>query len=207
MPNNNPLRMSQNVIFTNGQHVFRYFPPEYTEDGVPVLAKNPSNTGNGENEKEDKFQFIGEGYYFWDDNIERAHRWGNGHYKGDYLILELPLVLQGENFLDLVGSRKDLKLFLEVYSEMRKLMPGLKIGSFFYGMQTLAKYQPSKWPYTVIRVLNVKRNADRVSFNQVKGSEMLLNPEIIICFYEKNELNLQSKRYIDKNGKEWTPKK
>ena len=47
----------------------------------------------------------------------------------------------------------------------------------------------------------------KVAFNRRRGSEMILDPEIIICFYEKNEVNIQNIHYINKNRQIWTPKK
>ena len=201
--------MSKNIIPTIGQHVFRYDPPKYTEKGAPVLACNPTKPEIMEAEKnnnEPKYQFLGSGYYFWDNNIQRAHRWGEEHCDGKYLICECSLVLQGESFLDLVGSREDLGKFLEVYMKMRKFDPNLKIGAFFYTMQVIAKYQPNTWPYTIIRALNVKRGKNEAPYNHLYNAKMLLDPEIIICFYNKNELNLQNSRYLDKNNCVWTPK-
>lgn len=202
--------MSKNIINTIGHHVFKYLPPDFTEKGIPFLAKNSAKENessvNGKN-TEYKFQFLGEGYYFWDDNIARAHKWGNSRYKGRYLIMELPLQLKGNRFLDLVSSREDLRLLLDVMKEVAKEIPDLKLGAFFHVMQTMEKHQPGTWPYSIIRALNVKANAVKLPFNHIKGSDMLLDPEIIICFYEKKELNLHSIRYIDKTDKEWTPKK
>lgn len=89
---------------------------------------------------------------------------------------------------------------------MKKKNPGLKIGAFFNGMQTMAKYQPMAWPFTIIRALNVKRNGNFVAYNHLPNADMLLDPEIIICFYDEKELNLQNSRYFDKNNKSWTPR-
>lgn len=199
--------MSRNVIHTIGQHVFKYLPPEFTEQGAPFLARNPEEKQGFpviDSRESERFQFLGEGYYFWDDNIERAHKWGNVHYKGHYLIMELPLKLEGDDFLDLVGSREDLRGFCKVFSRIRKNQPGLKIGAFFHGMQEMAKISPDTWPFTTVRALNVKSNADKVSFNHIPGSKMLLNPEMIICFYERKELFLRNIRYINKDNQEWT---
>ncbi|MBD5280523.1 MAG: hypothetical protein HDS35_08265 [Bacteroides sp.] len=200
--------MSKNVISTIGQHAFKYDPPKYTEKGAPVLAKNPTPDEEKmvmESGKEPKFQFLGSGFYFWDNNIGRAHDWGHSRCNGKYLILEIPLVLTGDHFLDLVGSREDLMVFMDVYEKMRKLKPGLKVGAFFHGMQTMARHKPDVWPFKTIRALNVKGNSNKVLFNSIPNSHMLLNPEIIICFYDKNELILQDSRYIDKNNRVWTP--
>ena len=204
--------MSKNIINTIGQHVFKYDPPQYTEKGAPVLAKNlitKESTKNVASEvvkkEEDKFQFLGEGYYFWDDNIKRAHKWGKQHCKGKYLILELPLELKGDRFLDLVGSREDCRIFYEAYKKKEKDTPGLKIGAFFHGIQTIAKNSHKPCPFSIVRALNLKSNAKKISFNHIIDSEMLLDPEIIICFYEKKELNLQSIQYKDKNDGVWVP--
>ncbi len=201
--------MSENIIPTIGQHVFRYDPPQYTEKGVPVFAKNPTGEDAAaamSNGVEPKYQFLGEGYYFWDDNIHRAHNWGKSHYKGKYLILEASLELKGSSFLDLAGSRRDLKILRDVYYKMKETHPNLKIGAFFNGMQTMAKLKPEVWPYKIIRALNLKSNSTKEPYNRLPNSHMLLDPEIIICFYNINELNLQNSRYLDKNDKQWTPK-
>lgn len=200
--------MSKNIIATIGQHVFKYDPPKYSEKDAPYLAKNPTApevTESEQNRKEPRYQFLGEGFYFWDNNIGRAHSWGKTHCDDKYLILEADLVLAGDQFLDLVGSREDLMIFLEAYEKMRKIEPGLKIGAFFKGMQTIAKYRPAAWPFTIIRALNVKRNGNFAAYNHLQNADMLLDPEIIICFYGKKELNLQNTRYIDKNNQAWTP--
>ena len=201
--------MSENIISTVGQHVFKFDPPEFTEKGVPFMAENPTLEEQKtceNNGKEPRLQFLGEGYYFWDDNIARAHQWGKNRCKGKYLILEVDLVLSGNCFLDLVGSRRDLMIFLDVYNEMRKKFPGLKVGAFFKGMQEMARIKPDVWAYKIIRALNVKSKADKILFNCLPDSHMLLNPEIIICFYDKNNLNLQDSRYLDKNNDVWTPR-
>ena len=176
--------------------------------GAPVLAKHPDIDPNNNNtNNKPKFQFLGQGYYFWDFNIERAQKWGKDHYDDNYLILEGDLVLQGESFLDLAGSREDLILFVKAFNKLAEHYPNLQVGEFFYWMQTMAKKEKIKWPYTIIRALNVKSKVRKVAFNRLRGSEMILDPEIIICFYEKNELNIHNIHYIDKNRKIWTPKK
>lgn len=106
--------MSKNIINTVGQHVFKYDPPKYSEKGAPFRAKNPTAKDIKKSEitgEEPIYQFLGEGYYFWDNNIGRAHRWGKNHCNNRYLILEGDFVLSGDSFLDLVGSREDLMFF------------------------------------------------------------------------------------------------
>ena len=201
--------MTQNIINTVGQHVFRYDPPKFIEKDAPFRAKNPTaaeEQASKMNGEEPRYQFLGEGYYFWDHNIGRAHKWGTSHYNGKYLILEADMVLSGDKFLDMVGSREDLRIFIDAYEYLKKRDAGLKVGAFFKVMQTIAKYQPAAWPFTIIRALNVKRNGNFVAYNHLPNSDMLLDPEIIICFYDKKELNLQNTRYFDKNNNPWTPR-
>lgn len=174
------------------------------------MAKNPEITQSAEGEVKDsnsnKLQFLGEGYYFWDNNLKRAHRWGKTHYDGKYLIMQIPLELKGNRFIDLVGSREDISIFCESFKEMRKNIPGLTVGSFFFVMQKMEKYEHGSWPFTIIRALNLKKNAEAVPFNHLQDSKMSLNPEIIICFYDRNELNLHCVSYINQQDKKWTPK-
>lgn len=185
--------MSKNIIHTIGQHVFKYLPPEFTEQDAPFLAKNPKDLNIDK-----KYQFLGQGYYFWDYNIRRAHNWGRTHYRDEYMILELPLILQGDGFLDLVGSREDLETFIKIYQAIKNTIPDPKIGAFINGMQLMEKLKPGCWPFKVIRALNLKPNSERLPFNSIPNSEMMLDPEIIICFYDRNELNLQNLRFINK---------
>ena len=202
--------MSKNIIPTIGQHVFIYDPPKYTEKGVPVLAKNPTQKEEEEarrHKKKLKYQFLGEGYYFWDDNIRRALDWGTSHCNNKFLILETPLTLRGDHFLDLVGSRADLNLFMQAFEEIRIMNPNLTIGIFCKTMQKMAKYQPDKWPYRIVRGLNVKSTSPRIQFNQIIDSKMLLDPEIIICFYDLNDITLSDSYYLDQNQNRWTLKK
>lgn len=193
--------MSENIIKTTGQHVFRYLPPKYTEKGAPFLAENKEVEKNGV--KVMHYQFLGEGYYFWDYNIKRAHKWGRDHYEGDYKILEIPLVLSGDNFLDLVGSRKDVEILLKFMKELKNFVPIDKFGAFMHGIQQMKKMNYNKWPYTIIRALNLKSNTKSIPFNHLKDSRLLLNPEVIICFYDTKDINLQNKKIIDKQERQW----
>ena len=52
----------------------------FVRKNAPFLAKdNPQNR---------KYQFLGTGYYLWEDDIEQAKRWGEVHYKNSYFVVE-----------------------------------------------------------------------------------------------------------------------
>ncbi len=182
--------MSNNIIKTKGHHTYRYEPPYYTDAGTPIYSKI---TGSGENTH---FPFLGEGYYFWDNNIERAKRWGKQRYNGHYGINEYPLVLEGEYFLDLAGSRQDLYDFFAIVQKIwDKLGERMPIGQTICLLQTLERQKPGTFPFKIIRSLNVKTKHNTISYNSDKNikSSFLLDPEIIICFFDRNDVPIGSK--------------
>lgn len=192
--------MSLNIVRTIGHHTFRYDPPTWTEKGAPVKSKNNPET---QENNEPQYKFLGDGYYFWDDNIEMAKRWGERQYKGKYKILECPLELKGENFLDLVGSRKDLRDFVTILNRIVEKWKDYKsIGKSLYLLQLMARYKPEVFPFTIIRSLDIKKNSlndnsgDSIQYTSQLNKKMLLSPEIIICFYEKNDIPLHNARFI-----------
>lgn len=190
--------MSKNVIKTIGHHTFKYSPPQYTDETAPCLSETQTEIIKGVETIE--YPFLGDGYYFWDYNIKRAHKWGEDHCDNSYGILKVHMTLKGDKFLDLAGSRHDLEKFAKIYSLMKKKEPGLRPGAFFKGMQMMEQEEHGSWPYTIVRALNVKKHANSVQFNHIQNSKMLLNPEIIICFYDKNDIDLQNSSVIYKKA-------
>ena len=60
---------------------------------APFLAEdNPRNR---------KYQFLGTGYYLWEDDIEQAKRWGEVHYKNSYFVVEFECDIEEEDILNL----------------------------------------------------------------------------------------------------------
>lgn len=181
--------MSRNIINTIGHHVFRYDPPYFDESGAPCKSVVTSK-----NNKQN-YPFIGEGYYFWDDNIGRAKRWGEQRCKGKYKIMECSLRLQGEAFLDLVGSREDIRCFSMILDKIKSNGTNISgMGEAIYRLQLMAHYNPKVFPFKIIRVLDVSKNRERIDFVVGKESKMLLNPEMIICFFDKKDIPLWQAR-------------
>ena len=171
---------------------------EFVLQHAPFLAAYDESQG--------KQPFLGEGYYFWDYNLDLAHHWGRVHCRNKYLILEVDLEFQSGTLLDLVGSRFDMlhlqkirdELYLRGYIdgdwELSKLISMLKhIG------QT-PDYQ-NIFPFQAVRAVDHSiKGAKQIPAKFVSQMEnyTLINPRIIICKYEKKDITLERKRIVQK---------
>lgn len=79
-----------------------------SEKGNPEEIAEQGPFYSDHQEAEDRFKFLGAGYYFWDDNVSIAHWWGKSRYQRQYFIFEGNIDAKGEWLLDLVGNRGDL---------------------------------------------------------------------------------------------------
>ena len=78
-----------------------------------------------------KEQFLGSGYYFWEDDIKQAHHWGKVHYNNQYYIVAFECEIDEDFLLDL-NSREGQKEFFALYSlyEKRANQINRKINKF-----------------------------------------------------------------------------
>lgn len=171
--------MSKNIIRTIGHHTCGKC------NNDELLANAPFKSEEG--------SFLGIGYYFWDNNIETAKWWGENNYGGNYSIVEIDLELKGDSFLDLVGSREDITIFSKLYDEICKRDGGndLGIAEVIRRLNLIhLSSGNSSNKYSVIRALDISSVNKRAKFNpQMKGS-VNLDPKIIICFFDKTDLQL-----------------
>lgn len=181
--------MSTNIVNTKGHHTYNYEPPHFNDAGAPVFSKITSKDG------ETHFPFLGEGFYFWDDNINRAKLWGEQRYKGRYHIKEYHFELKGDSFLDLVGSRQDLFAFYTIARKIWARFGKMPIGQTICFLQNLEKSTPGTFPFKIIRALNVKTHRNTIPFNSDNGikSTFLLDPEMIICFFDQKDIPIDCK--------------
>ena len=131
---------------------------ESVKKNSPFLAEHKPNEG--------KVQFLGTGYYFWDNNLELAKIWGKSHYGGKYAIIEVDFDLNSDINYDLVGNR----------SHQIDLVERLRI---------------------------LTNNSDNdlevqelIYFTEDKNNYTIINPKIVICVFDKNALNLQTKKIV-----------
>lgn len=154
-------------------------------------------------EENHKLPFLGTGYYLWDNNIEMALDWGNMKYNNDYFIVEFGLNLENEVFLDLVGSREDIIYFSKLINKLKDKgydrAEKWTIGAFIEYLKRISRVIPGIFPFKIIRAVdNSITPAKQFKFNFVVGKQgyINLNPRYVICFIEKNDLYLTSRKIV-----------
>jgi hypothetical protein len=186
--------MSKNIIVTIGHHTCSEAHHAYLMERAPFMSVY--------DEKQDKLPFLGSGYYFWDNNIDQAIYWGDTHYNGKYNIVAVDLELSGECFLDLIGSREDMAFFkclVEQVSERRDDTNNWSISQFiecFRRINKLPGYEHF-FECRIIRAIDSHAaNQDTKKFNKLHRGSMPLNPRLIICFFDKRDIPLNTIRII-----------
>lgn len=146
--------------------------------------------------------FLGEGYYYWEENIEAAHRWGKSHYRNNYNIVQYSncLIPQAET-LDFL-NRRDIRYFkelIEIYKVKRPESKKWFIANWIEFFKKLQKSNLEKFPFNYFRAdenhPNIRTNDDlkeKTDFNYT-GYYIYLDPLIILCSINKCDLNCESK--------------
>lgn len=141
-----------------------------------------------------KAAWLGEGYYFWDANIEWAHGFGRSRYIDNYMIFEAEIVLNNETY-DLYGNVSHKIEFKELYE-------ALKNHSYFKGQELtvpkLIEYMKRKldFPYNSIRAADNPKSQYTLSFGGKLREFMYLNERVQICLITKKNLSSPSFRVI-----------
>lgn len=145
-------------------------PEEVEEKGPFLCSDNP---------------WLGEGYYFWDDVLDRAHWWGIIHYDRQYMICQARADIENDKYLDLAGNMEQLKLFRKCYDEINKLHNG-KVTTVQFVIEKLRR--DKNFPYQAIRVLTEGCGGDeKVNFVENNRRSFLnYSPPMQICIYEKS---------------------
>ena len=168
----------------------------YITQNIPFLSKYKP--------KENVMPYLGEGYYFWDYNLEYAKVWGESHYSNKFLIFECEVSINGddETYLDLVGNRKHLLGFVSLLMEFNFIHEeGTKGIDLCYIIEYLRKSIPEAFPFKIIRAVDYKNDeyaGIKIVFNG-KGnppSFTILNPRIIFSFKNKDEIPYKLKPFI-----------
>jgi len=137
-----------------------------------------------------KKPYLGEGYYFWEYNLDYAKVWGKQHYSNRYFVCEYNVDIDQDKegyFLDLVGNRKHLVGFVNLLSEFNLIHEdGTKGIDLCYIINYLRKnFDEEVFPYKVIRAVdyhNRNLEAIKISFNEDRPSYTILNPRIIFSY-------------------------
>jgi hypothetical protein len=167
---------------------------EILQKGAFFSAKEGNNT-----------PFLGEGYYFWDDNEEMAHFWGNKMKSDNYYIFSADLHINDNLFLDLVGSRQCQKWLYERAKALEK-RDGKQwsVGNLIEYLKNLALLTKNTaiFPFTAIRAIDYsqpKTNQYQIVFSdkeKLKNKYTVINPVYIICILDKNDGSIQSFKHL-----------
>lgn len=197
--NNEFEKMSNNIVNTIGHHACKSADNKYLLNNAPFRSEYTETTEEG------KEPFLGEGYYMWDYNLETAHWWGRNHYNNKYAILSYPLTLSGEKFLDLVGSRQDMEIFKTLMDKVNSKQgcTGFGIAKSIRMLEILNAMcsRGGVFDYKIIRAVDITENAasEIYGFAGKRDSKTNLNPKILICFKDKNDIPLRKARVVCNN--------
>jgi len=94
--------------------------------------------------------WLGEGYYFWDTNIDWAHEWGQRGYLNNYIICQAQVTID-ENCFDLVGNLRHQRELLEIIKVFKEsgLLTGK--GNIYLGQLIQLMKNQGIFGYTCIR--------------------------------------------------------
>lgn len=149
--------------------------------------------------------FAGEGYYFWEDNIDAAEWWGHVRYiqkKKEYRIFRIDLTLRYDDmsFFDLIGNRQHLKLLQKMVekTKMEVNCNGWKLHNYIAYFRILQTRKNGMFPFKMLRFNDYSLNPKiqdplQLTDNQHK---YLMNPFYIICVFEIDILDLATFKYI-----------
>jgi len=153
--------------------------------------------------KENKKPFLGEGYYFWEYNLDFAKIWGKKHYQNYFYVLECIVDISCDDsfYLDLVGNRKHLVGFVELLWEFKLIHEeGTKGIDLCYIIDYLRNRCPEEaFPFKIIRAVdnkNQEKAGIKISFNDKLSNFTILNPKIIFSFKNKKEIPYKLKPFI-----------
>lgn len=158
---------------------------DYIEEHAPFKCKN-------------KWAWLSDGYYFWENDYERAFEWGENNYSDGFVILKFHLA--NLKILDLVGNREHQQEFIELSVRLREYFPGLSskqqpISKIITLLRSLEQRQKGIFSYNSIKAQD---HPNRKNFKFVEGRNeaMDLNPRIQICLFVKSKVTLPARAIV-----------
>ena len=132
--------------------------------------------------------WLGEGYYFWEGEIEFAHKWGTNARYREYVVCESAYDYDNRCFFDIVGNPSHLKTMREITELLKDLMPentNITIPMVIKGLKDVLK---DEFSYKAIRARSEWKPWNYLlPFNEKRpqGECCNLNPEIQLCVIDK----------------------
>lgn len=190
------------MIVFDYQHTCRSAHKAYIEHNSPFKSlKRKKLNGKGF-----IIPFLGEGYYFWEENINAAHDWGKRHCKGKYNIVQYRDLEIPRNILLDFGNRRDLAYFNELRNKYIVRRPESEKWSISVWIEFFKKIKlidNLHFPYNYFRAEENYPEAEKNAIIKEKhifasGEQYYtyLSPLWILCILEKNSMKFATKEII-----------
>ncbi|MFN0049344.1 MAG: hypothetical protein ACKVOU_09495 [Cytophagales bacterium] len=138
--------------------------------------------------------WLGEGYYFWDSNVNWAHEWGQEIYtKNGYVICEAQYVLN-ECCLDLFGNVNHLTQFRQLSKQLFEKLENPN--EMILCSQVIAYMKKFDFKYDSIRSYHTPKNAFSLKFRNNGYESIVLDSKVQICLLNKNCLVSHSLKVV-----------
>ena len=149
--------------------------------------------------------FLGIGYYFWEDDIDLAHWWGEIHCSNNYVICSGDITCEEALYFDLVGSVKHRKYLKELHNKLKAEIirfyrkddiPLGEIIEYLKRINGMGNYKDI-FPFKVIRAVDSSKPSANKMFFASHGKGFIdLSPRTIICLLERNKVFLNNVRIV-----------
>jgi hypothetical protein len=182
-----------NCLFeTVGHHVCEDTGEEDVKKKAPFLSN-----------RSDKF--LGDGYYFWEDNLQVAKEWGGKVYHRrqlPYLVCEFSISCLSNEFYDLVGNRRHQKHILKIRELLTKKSKSLHTWPIGKIIEFLRQANDSNdpdfeifkgmFPFSTVRAVDNSYSSSRelLKFSNLQPNFTELNPCYIICVINIKKVDL-----------------
>ena len=153
-----------------------------------------------------KIPFLGEGYYFWEENIAAANRWGVKHYANKYRIVEYEnLTIPEDSMLDLT-NRRHINYFKElqhIYIEKRPACTNWPIGVWIQFFKKLHLKNEVEFPFNNIKADEHLPEKEKDEYDRGKTYfadglpyYTYLEPLYMLCIIDKKQMSFREKRLL-----------
>ncbi|MEZ0607673.1 hypothetical protein ACAW74_04105 [Fibrella sp. WM1] len=151
---------------------------DYIEQYGPFVCKRPD-------------AWLGDGYYFWDSNIDWAHDWGDYYSQNGYVICSSQIRLD-ETVFDLFGNVKHQQLFERAYIALReRTRSEVTVPQVINAMKMLKAF-----PFHAIRAFDEPRTVSTIRYNHKRPEQLIIGQRVQICLVNKNNLLSQTFRIV-----------
>jgi hypothetical protein len=185
--------MSNYIIFTY-QHTCKSSHDAFLKKNAPFKSVKIKL----QNSNKFKIPFLGEGFYFWEENLSAAHKWGKKHCKNDYKILEyIDLKIDKDDILDFL-NRRHISYFEDLKKEYILKRPESRkwrLASWIEFFKKINETNPGFFPFNFFRAdenfPDLRENNEvkkKTFFSEFENYYTFMDPLYILCALNKSNL-------------------